>query len=322
MAGISYPFAVGRIKGLENKLLDENVWQRLSDAKDESAMIQVLKENNYGSAEDSGHTVNEMVASELNEVDSDIKSLSPDPVLTNLFYYSEDAYNIKMLIKGILIRKDTKSFLHTSGVIHIDQLIEAISDEKYNELPSAIGKAIKAALDLEDPFEISQKIDFAVLTTIRDALITHQNALLKQYFNIVFDKVNILAILRGNALQWNSEKINLLLFDAGSLDQTEMHKAIGQTEDQLCAYLSTGPNRTVYRKILDDYSKHHIISEVESQLDDFAFSIIHEEKNDSFGIGPIINYLLEKRREGSSLRVMAAQKNSHANNPREKDMLR
>ena len=108
MAGISYPFAVGRIKGLENKLLDENVWQRLSDAKDESAMIQVLKENNYGSAEDNGHTVNEMVASELNEVDSDIKSLSPDPVLTNLFYYSEDAYNIKMLIKGILIRKDTK----------------------------------------------------------------------------------------------------------------------------------------------------------------------------------------------------------------------
>ena len=85
MAGISYPFAVGRIKGLENKLLDENVWQRLSDAKDESAMIQVLKENNYGSAEDSGHTVNEMVASELNEVNSDIKSLSPDPVLTNLF---------------------------------------------------------------------------------------------------------------------------------------------------------------------------------------------------------------------------------------------
>ena len=35
MAGISYPFAVGRIKGLENKLLDENVWQRLSDAKDD-----------------------------------------------------------------------------------------------------------------------------------------------------------------------------------------------------------------------------------------------------------------------------------------------
>ena len=91
MAGISYPFAVGRIKGLENKLLDENVWQRLSDAKDESAMIQVLKENNYGSAEDSGHTVNEMVASGVNEVSSDMTWLWLDPVMTNLCCYSQDA---------------------------------------------------------------------------------------------------------------------------------------------------------------------------------------------------------------------------------------
>ena len=207
MSGISYPFAVGRIKGLENKLIDQNVWQRLSEAEDEPAMIQILKENSYGSSGNGSHTVNEMVASELNEVNLDIKSISPDPTLTNLFYYPEDAYNIKILLKGILIRKDAKSLLHPSGVIDVTNLIDAISDENYNDLPPIIGKSIKDSLDLDDPFEISQKIDNAVLITIRDTLITHHNILLKHYFDIIFDKINILAILRGNALKWNPERI-------------------------------------------------------------------------------------------------------------------
>lgn len=313
MSGISYPFAVGRIKGLENKLIDQNVWQRLSEAEDEPAMIKILKENSYGSLGNGSHTVNEMVASELNEVNLDIKSISPNPTLTNLFYYPEDAYNIKILLKGILIRKDAKSLLHPSGVIDVTNLIDAISDENYNDLPPIIGKSIKDSLDLDDPFEISQKIDNAVLITIRDTLITHHNILLKHYFDIIFDKINILAILRGNALKWNPERIIQLLFDGGTLDPKDMCKAIGQTDKQLYSYLATGPNRATYRKILEGYSKQHIISEVESQLDDFAFSTIHEEKNDSFGIGPIINYLLEKRREGASLRVMAAQKNNPSN---------
>ena len=54
---------------------------------------------------------------------------------------------------------------------------------------------------------------------------------------------------------------------------------------------------------LDNYASHHNIGELEQQLDNVPLSIIHEARSDSFGIGPILNYLLLKEREAQALRV-------------------
>lgn len=308
MHEISYPFAVGRIKSLEKNLLDATVWQQLTDANNENTMLKILKEHGYGSQSEDYKSVSKVVASEMKVVDHEIKSLSPDPVLTNLFYLNEDAYNLKLLLKGRLLKRDVTKLLHPSGVVPLNSLMEAFINEKWNELPVSIESVIKQSLELQDPFEISVKVDKAILSIIRETLIHHRNRLIENYFIVRFDANNILAMIRGNALRWTSSKINNLLVPGGSIEMKMIERAIGKSDDQLSQYVSSGSNRFAYRRIVENYAEDHQLSNVEKRLDDFAFSIIHEQKNDSFGIGPVVNYLLQKRREASSIRIIAAKK--------------
>jgi V/A-type H+-transporting ATPase subunit C len=308
MHEISYPFAVGRIKSLEKNLLDATVWQQLNDANDENTMLKILKEYGYGSQNEDYQSISKVVASEMDFVDHEIKSLTPAPALTDLFYLHEDAYNIKLLLKGKLLKRDVKMLLHPSGVIDLKLLLESFINDKWNDLPLPIAKTIEQSLNLQDPFEISVAIDKTILLMIKEALSHHKNQLIERYFAIQFDSNNILSVIRGNALGWPSSKINSLLIPGGSLEIKTIKKAIGKSEDQLFQIFSFGPNRFEYKEILEDYAKDHQLFRVEERLDDLAFSIIHEQKNDSFGIGPVINYLLQKRREASSIRIIAAKK--------------
>ena len=95
---------------------------------------------------------------------------------------------------------------------------------------------------------------------------------------------------------------------ASSLDRENLLAAVGLPDDQLSKVLARGDHRDALRKMFDQYAQNADIGQLEQAMDRLTFSVIKESRNDSFGIGPIVYYLLRRENEAKALRVLFAQK--------------
>lgn len=309
MTQVSYPFAVGRIKALEDTLIDAKLWQRLIDADADEA-LHALTETGYGSDAKDKTDIESLVEAELASVHGLMNEIAPEPELMRLFLLPEDAYNLKVLLKGIVRRTDTTSLLHSGGSIPVENLVAAIEAGKTDALPKPFADAVKTLLGEENPAAISIGVDKAVFETIDQILSSKKtkSPLLKRYFTLKIDSINILSVVRANALHWQADRAEKLFIPGGDLSDADLKSAVGQSADQLSKTLAKGIYSDAISAALDAYAKGGNIAALEEQLSNVAFSVIHEERGDVFGIGPIINYLLIKEHEAKSLRVLFAGK--------------
>lgn len=309
MTPMSYPFAVGRIKGLEDTLIDGKLWQRLIEADADEA-LHALVEKGYGAdAKDKTH-IESLVDAELSSVHALMHEIAPEPELLRLFLLPEDAYNLKILLKGLLRRMDTTKLLHTGGSIPIETLTAALDTGRTDDLPKPFAKALITLMGEENPAAISIGVDRAVYEEI-DAVLSSKktkNPLLQNYFTIKIDSTNIMTVVRANALHWNAERAEKYFIAGGHLSEADLKAAVGQSADQLSKLLAKGDARDAIAAALDAYAKNGRIAELEERLEHVAFSVIHEARSDVFGIGPIVNYLLIKEHEAKSLRVLFTSK--------------
>lgn len=309
MASNSYPFAVGRITGLSAHLLDEKMWNRLIEANEKDA-LRILIESGYGTNAKEKTEIEALVDAEVSDAYQIAKEIAPEPKLINLFLLPEDAHNLKILLKGLHQRIDTKNLLHSGGSIPIDQLLKAFETDGGGDLPNPIKKAIEALIGEEDPMMISAGVDRAIFAYIQNVLASKKKnyALVKDYFSLKIDCNNMLAIVRGNALKWDARKVQKMMIQSDTSDLETLLPAVGLPNDQLPKVLAKGSHRDALRKMFDKYAQDGNIGQLEQAMDQLTFSVIKESRNDSFGIGPIVHYLLRRENEAKALRVLFAQK--------------
>jgi V/A-type H+-transporting ATPase subunit C len=309
MASNSYPFAVGRITGLSAHLLDEKMWNRLIEANEKDA-LRILIESGYGTNAKEKTQIEALVDAELSDAYQVAKEIAPEPELINLFLLPEDAHNLKILLKGLHQRMDTKNLLHPGGSIPIEQLLNAFEANGGSDLPSPIEETIAALMDEEDPMMISAGVDRAIFAHIQDVLASQKKnyALVRNYFALKIDCNNMLAIVRGNALKWDARKVQKMMIQSDTLNLETLLAAVGLSNDQLSKVLARGHHRDALRKMFDQYAQNADIGQLEQAMDQLTFSVIKESRNDSFGIGPIVYYLLRRENEAKALRVLFAQK--------------
>lgn len=309
MASNSYPFAVGRITGLSAHLLDEKMWNRLIEANEKDA-LRILIESGYGTNAKEKTEIEALVDAEVSDAYQIAKEIAPEPELINLFLLPEDAHNLKILLKGLHQRIDTKNLLHSGGSIPIEQLLKAFETDGGGDLPNPIKKAIEALIGEEDPMMISAGVDRAIFAYIQNVLASQKKnyALVKDYFSLKIDCNNMLAIVRGNALKWDARKVQKMMIQSDTSDLETLLPAVGLPNDQLPKVLAKGSHRDALRKMFDKYAQDGNIGQLEQAMDQLTFSVIKESRNDSFGIGPIVHYLLRRENEAKALRVLFAQK--------------
>lgn len=298
-----YLYAVGRIKVLENKLLDSTQWQRLSEA-DEQEGIKILEEAGYGADAEKKGDLDEMIEAETSAVRMLVAELSPEPELSDLFLLPADAHNIKVIFKSILNRSEDTSLYLPGGSIPLELLKKCVEAGDYEALPPAIGEAMKKAEGQTDPRLLSAVIDNGIFTHILQVLNLHKNPLLLHYFTSKIDFTNVLTIIRCNVLGWNAGKALPLLIEGGGLSAGTLTGALGMTEDQLPRQLGVGDDGSLIKGLLEAYAQSHDYTALEQGFENALTGIIHEERSDSFGIGPMANYLLARLNEARALRIL------------------
>ena len=269
----SYPYAVGRVKARESSLLGPAQWARLLEA-DVVLAMQILREHGYG-GDSAENDMDRLTGEELHKTVLFINEITPDRTLSDLFLYPADGQNLKLLLKARLFSEDVNSYLSQDGSIDPELLKVCVAQEDFSLLPAALEEALAGIFEITNPRRLSAAVDRAIFFLTQRVLKEKSNELLKTYFSTQVRYLNILAEMRAKRLHWGEKETKeMLLPMEGELPEPPQ-------ED---------------------------ISTVERKMNRELLEIVRDHRDDSFGIAPIVLFLLEKRTEARNLRVLFAAK--------------
>lgn len=283
----SYPYAIGRVRVRESSLLDRSQWNRLLEADEENA-LQALREFGYGASEGHsapGASVDALIAAELQETAAFIAEVTPDRELTDLFLLPTDGHNLKALLKARLLQRDDAAddILQGGGSLPVEVLRACVAYEDLSPLPEAMAAELAGVFAEENPRLLSAQVDRAVFAQIAAALQKPPSGILSRYFAVWTRYLALLSAQRGQNLGWDERRL-----------QGMEQPLITAKEDPIEELPAVIPGET--------------LRETERNMNRALLSLLRDAKGDSFGIAPIVCYLLDKRNEARNLRILFAAK--------------
>lgn len=294
---MNYPYANGIISVIENKVLDRNKLYVLSKYE-KKEFIKVLLAMNYGG---SGETLEDLIASENNRVKDLLKEISPKKEDTNLFYFVNDAQNIKILYKIKVYNLDKYDLLSENGTMDLEILSQAIIDNNFINAPKRLKELVtKINSHLTDdinPKNLSSLIDNSIYSY---AIKATNNHILKKYLTYRIDFNNVISMLRSKNLNWDKSEYFKMFLDNGSISKNVLENVYEASKEELIKCLEVfydGKISKVLKKITS-------LDECQLEFERLMLELMKEYKNEPLNIGPVIYYYLLKQAEAQNIRIL------------------
>ena len=264
-----YPYAVGRVRALEDAVFSREQYSRLT-AAEKDGRLRVLSEMGYGAGAEK-QELEPMIDAELRGVRELMNEIAPEPELTDLFFCEYDAHNIKALLKARIVGADADGILLSCGVTDVEVLKVCVSADEY----SMLGKEFEPLEKLEgatDPGAISRAVDFAVYAYIFAVLKKRKAPALEAFFRLKAGCTNALTRLRAKKLGLSDEAAAKLLI-AGDFDEPTAEGDVREFE------------RTCAEKLT---------------------ACLRDARGDPFGPAALGSYINDKQNEARNIRMIFA----------------
>lgn len=281
-----FAYVVGRVRALENRMIDQARFNRMIDAEGPEELARILSETEYSLSRDLGPTqYEEIIDGELTRVHSLIEGVSPDPVLTGVFRARHDFHNMKAHLKARLARRDRGVVVgEGSGVTRLGRLdparLAAIADALVTG-----SHDVQAEPDLEQeqererlsPRRLADDLEGAVAEAARRGVLAYEtNGRDPQYVDLVLDResfeyfyhvarsrradflmglvqtmadlTNILICMRLRLIGKPADFARDALLPRGSLDTEELLAVYSEPDDAFWSFFK----RTRYDRLVEE----------------------------------------------------------------------
>ena len=310
----SYAYACARLSALNKRLLEPQTVQRMADGSVSDAM-RALMDVRYGNLPDATEADTErMIERELTEAMQEVKELSPDPAITDLFLLRADVQNLKVLLKARALGQ-TETVFTPGGLYDRETLTQMVKDKQYQDLPELFCEALNALekrLEIRvDPRLISITLDRAYLAhTLKQS---QKNPVFSQYFRATADFDNMLTFLRLRATGASIETLDEVILPKGGITYSDLYGAYELSFDSINRVLNNSVCREALLQGLNAMQRTGNIAEVEKARDNYLVSLLSSHKYETDTIYPIVGYYLAKEREGRAVRLIITAKRNHLN---------
>lgn len=308
----SYPYAVGRVRAVEERLLDGSRWARLREL-DEHDAVRYLAEAGYG-ANAAGSEPEDLIEAELLRAREFVEEVTPDKRLSDLFLLRVDAHNLKVLLKSRLLGAEGGALLLPGGGFEPAALAQTVESGDFSALPAAMQAPLAQAWELAEAKEggsapeISALCDRAVFAhafSVLKGARGQSGAELRAYFVVQVDFLNVLSVVRARRLGYTEKELAPMLLNGGSHAAQELQAALAAEGRELAGLLAKGPAAEAIAAALEGAGGADA-TEVERRMDRELLRLARERKYESFSMGPIVGYLLAREAEAKALRVFFA----------------
>lgn len=309
MAQKSYAYACARVSALSKRLLDDTALKRMAEGSMGDA-LRILIDDRYGALPDAGEGDGErMIEREMIAMREEVKSLSPEPEVTDLFLLQSDVMNLKTLIKARLL--DQKDITWQAGGLYDREVLEkAVADQDYRFLPEdmaselmALEKRLSVAVE---PQLISIALDRAYLRHALKA--TAKNKGFFHYFQAKADFDNVLTFLRVRAMGGGRGKLKDVLLVEGGIPFKAFFEGYDLSFEGFGKIVESSVCRRPLAAALDRMYGTGSIGEVEKARDNYLMSLIAVHRHDAMSLYPVVGYILAKEREAQNVRLILTVK--------------
>lgn len=310
----SYAYACARLSALNRRLIEPQTLQRMLDGSASDAM-RALSDVRYGNLSDATEAdVERMIEREMTDAMNEVRELSPNPGITDLFLLRADVQNLKVLLKARLLGQTDVSFT-PGGLYDLETLSGMVKEKQYDALPAILRDAMNALekrLEIRvEPQVISIELDRAYL---RHALAASgKHPVFSQYFRSEADFDNVLTFLRLRAMGASIESLDEVILPEGGVSYADLYGAYELSFDSLNRVLEKSVCKEALLSGLNAMQRTGNISEVEKARDNYLLSLLSSHKYESETIYPVVGYYLAKEREGRAIRLIVTGKRNGIN---------
>ena len=314
MAQKSYAYASARISALSRRLLDEAALKRMAEGSMGDA-LRMLIDNRYGNLPDAGEGDGEkMIERELTAMREEVRELSPEPEITDLFLLESDVMNLKALIKARLLNQGDIAW-QPGGLFDREALQKAVLEQDYALLPADMAQELN---DLEkrlavsvEPQLISIALDRAYLKHALNA--TAKNKPFHHYFLAKADFDNVLTFLRVRAMGGGKGMLKDVLLVEGGIPLRAFSEGYEFSVEGYGKIVEKSVCRREIAAALDKMYGTGSIGEVEKARDNYLMSLISAHKYDALTLFPVVGYIIAKEREAQNVRLILTVKRNNLN---------
>ena len=305
----SYAYACARLSALNKRLIEPQTIQRMLDGSASDAM-RALSDVRYGNLSDATEAdIERMIEREMSDAMLEVRELSPNPDVTDLFLLRADVQNLKVLLKARLLNQTDVSFT-PGGLFDRETLTAMVKERQYDALPKELRDALDALekrLEIRvEPRDISIALDCAYLAHALKQSAKHP--VFSQYFRAQADFDNVLTFLRLRAMGASIETLDEVILPEGGVRYEDLYNAYEFSFDSLNRILGRSVCPNALLSGLNAMQRAGSIAEVEKARDNYLVSLLSEHKYENESIYPIIGYYLAKEREGRAVRLIVTGK--------------
>ena len=309
MAQKSYAYACARVSALSKRLLDDTALKRMAEGSMGDA-LRILIDDRYGSLPDAGEGDGErMIERELIAMREEVRSISPEPAVTDLFLLQSDVMNLKTLIKARLLDQKDISW-QAGGLYDRETLEKAVAEQDYSFLPEDMAAELDAlekrlAVSVE-PQLISIALDRAYLRHALKA--TAKNKGFSPYFKAKADFDNVLTFLRVRAMGGGRGQLKDVLLVEGGIPMKAFYDGYDFSVEGFGKIVESSVCRRALANALDKMYGTGNIGEVEKARDNYLMSLIAAHRHDVASLYPVVGYIVAKEREAQNVRLILTVK--------------
>ncbi|WP_130836207.1 V-type ATPase subunit [Lachnoclostridium sp. Marseille-P6806] len=302
MAKDSYIYAVARIRSHELQLLNAAFMEQLLAAPDEAGCLRLLSEHGWGTPDMSAE---QMLDGETEKTWELIRELVGDLSVFHVFLYENDYHNLKAAIKEACTGGRHPGIYVENSVFPACMLEEAVESRSFGDLPEHMREPAERAMDTllstRDGQLCDCIIDRAALCAIRKAGAETGSELLALYGELTAAIGDIKTAVRALRTGKSLEFLRTSLAPCATLDEARLSEA-AESMEALVAYLDT----TIYADAVPELEKSP--AAFECWCDNYLIRRIRPQLSNSFGIDPLAAYILARRMEIRSVRIILTGK--------------
>ncbi|MDO4535620.1 MAG: V-type ATP synthase subunit C [Clostridium perfringens] len=307
---------IPRIRVYEKRLLDRSKIERMMDGSSAEESLKVLQETDYAIFMNEIKRPEEyetLLSKELVRLYETMYKASPIKDLIDAMAVKYDYHNIKVLIKGKILKEDFSHMLIPVGMIDISLLKNAILGESLRGLPKYMEKCIE---EINSKFEESK--DPQVIDIVADKyLYAHINEIIRskdlndkyldRYINSIIDLNNLKTLLRVKKQQ---KSVNFLLdslVPGGTIDEKKYRAMFLENTENIPNHI-LGQYNSIVKEGIVSFVSTGSVSLFEKLIDNYLMKMIKEAKLITKGLEPVLAYMHAKESEIKQVRTIMVGK--------------
>ncbi len=314
LTGTDYIFSVARVRSVEKYLLTHERAERMIDAKTSEDAMRVLEECNYGFGIESvkKDEFEKLLSDEHKKSYDFIMSIAPELSYFKMFLYPYDYHNLKVLMKAEYLGIDATELLVDTGTIDIKTLKNSLSERDFAPLTEMMGKALNEIIDVFPKSNDPQIIDIIFDKYCYDEMLKSaentESLFIVDYIRMLIDTINIKTYVRLKWMDKSWDFLNKVFIKGGYIQEQTFVSNYNDSYEKFAEQISGYGFKEVFLEGTQYLEEKGLFAVLEKLLDNKLIQFIKDAKFISFGIEPLVAYLIAKDNEIKIARIILAGK--------------